>query len=290
LSLLDGIRAEAPDALVTFDDGKDISAAVAMARQADVVILGMGEWQGVEGEGFDRTDLDLPGNQESLLEAIIALGKPVALVLENGRPLTIRWAKQHVPAILEAWYPGELGGQAIAETLFGDNNPAGRLTVTFPASTGQLPVYYSSDPSRVHKYVDDDGKFLFPFGWGMSYTTFLYDHLTATNPNLKTGKDIHVTVDVTNTGSRDGDDVVQLYMRRDYSSVETPERELKGFARIHLKAGERKTVTFELPQQSLQIWNAYRKWRVEPGRYTLWAGGSSEATLQTTFQLQALSD
>lgn len=286
VSLLDGIRGEAPDAAVTFDEGKDISAAVAMANQADVVILGMGEWQGVEGEGFDRSNLDLPGNQEPLLEAIVATGKPVVLVLENGRPLTIPWAKKHVAAILEAWYPGEFGGQAIAETLFGDNNPAGRLSITFPASTGQLPVYYSSDPSRTHKYVDDDGKPLFPFGWGLSYTAFRYDRLTATAPTLKEGQSIHVTLDVTNTGSQDGDDVVQLYMRRDYSSVETPERELKGFARIHLKAGETRTVSFELSQQSLQVWNTDRKWVVEPGGYTLWAGGSSEATLQTTFQLR----
>jgi beta-glucosidase len=286
VSLLDGIRAEAPNALVTFDEGKDSSVAVAIARQADVVILGMGEWQGVEGEGFDRTNLDLPGNQEPLLEAIVATGKPIVLVLENGRPLTIGWAKQHVPAILEAWYPGELGGQAIAETLFGGNNPAGRLTITFPVSTGQLPVYYSSDPSRIHKYADDDGKPLFPFGWGLSYTTFRYSRLSATQPTLKSGQSIHATVDVTNTGSQDGDDVVQLYLRRDFSSVETPERELKGFARIHLKAGETKTVSFELPQQAMQIWNTDGRWVVEPGRYTLWAGGSSEAALQTTFQLQ----
>ncbi len=179
-------------------------------------------------------------------------------MLENGRPLTIRWAKQHVRAILEAWYPGELGGQAIAETLFGDNNQAGRLTITFPASTGQLPAYYSADPSRVHKYVDDDGKPLFPFGWGLSYTTFRYDRLTATSPTLKAGQSIRVTVDVTNTGSQDGDDVVQLYLRRDYSSVETPERELKGFTRIYLKAGETKTVSrasavFELIGMDFQI-------------------------------------
>ena len=286
VSLLDGIRAQAPNAIVTFDEGKDIPTAVAMARQADVVILGMGEWQGVEGEGFDRANLDLPGNQQPLLEAIVATGKPVVLVLENGRPLTIKWATQHVPAILEAWYPGELGGQAIAETLFGDNNPAGRLTITFPANTGQLPVYYSSDPSRIHKYVDDDARPLFPFGWGLSYSTFRYDHLTVTNPALKSGQSIHVTVDVTNTGSREGDDVVQLYMRRDYSSVETPEKELKSFTRIHLKPGETRTVSFDLPRQSLQIWNAEGKWAVEPGTCTLWAGGSSEATLKTSFQVQ----
>ncbi len=284
ISLLDGLRAEVPNAVITFDEGKDIGAAVAKAKEADVVILGMGEWQGVEGEGFDRTNLDLPGNQEPLLEAVVATGKPVVLVLENGRPLTIGWAKQHVPAILEAWYPGEFGGQAIAETLFGGNNPAGRLTITFPKSTGQLPVYYSYDPSRTHKYVDDDAKPLFPFGWGLSYTTFRYDGLVVDSPSQ--GKPIHAHVQVTNTGTRDGDDVVQLYLREDYTSVETPERALKGFSRIHLTAGERRTVTFEIPQSELQVWNTEHKWVIEPGHVTIWVGGSSEATLQSGFTLQ----
>jgi beta-glucosidase len=283
ISLLDGIRAELPQAVVTFEEGKDISAAVAKAKDADVVILGMGEWQGVEGEGFDRTNLDLPGNQEQLLEAIVATGKPVVLVLENGRPLTIGWATQHVPAILEAWYPGEFGGTAIAETLFGDNNPAGRLTITFPKSLGQLPVYYSYDPSRTHKYVDDDAKTLFPFGWGLSYTTFRYEKLTV-DPSMNGGA-VQAHVQVTNTGSRDGDDVVQLYLREDYSSVETPERLLKGFSRVHLKAGETKTVTFDIPQSELQVWNTEHKWVVEPGHFTVWVGGSSEATLQSGFTL-----
>ncbi len=286
ISIADGIRAELPGATVTDDSGSDIPAAVAKARAADVVILGMGEWQGVEGEGFDRTNLDLPGNQEPLLEAIVATGKPVVLVLENGRPLTISWAKQHVPAILETWYPGEFGGQAIAETLFGDNNPAGHLTVTFPKSVGQLPMYYSYDPSRTHKYVDDDGKPLFPFGWGLSYTTFSYSGFAVVAPTPGTQAPIHARVQVTNTGSRDGDDVVQLYLRQDYSSVETPERALKAFSRVHLKAGETKTVSFDIPFRELEIWNAEQVWVVEPGKYTIWVGGSSEATLQAGFDLR----
>ena len=141
ISLLDGIRKLLPNANVTFNDGNDIPTALAAAKDADVVILGLGEWQGISGESFDRLHLDLPGNQEQLLEAVVAAGKPVVLVLENGRPLTINWAAKHVPAILEAWYPGEFGGQAIAETLFGDYDPAGRLTITFPKSTGQLPDF-----------------------------------------------------------------------------------------------------------------------------------------------------
>lgn len=286
ISLLDGVRAEAPHASVTFDGGNDIAAAMAKAREADVVILGMGEWQGVEGEGFDRTDLNLPGNQEELLEAIVATGKPVVLVLQNGRPLTIGWAKQHVPAILEAWYPGEFGGRAIAETLFGDYNPAGRLTVTFPNSVGQLPVYYSYDPSRTHRYADDDGKPLFPFGWGLSYTTFHYDGLTVEAPAHGSRSAIRVSVRVSNAGSRDGDEVVQLYLRQDFTSVETPGRALKGFSRIHLKAGQTETVLFEIPQSEFEVWNTDHKWVLEPGNFTLWVGASSEATLQSGFTLQ----
>lgn len=286
ISMLDGIRANVPHASVTFNDGKDISAAVDRAKNADVVILGMGEWQGISGEGFDRSNLDLPGNQEQLLESVVATGKPVVLVLENGRPLTIGWAKQHVPAILEAWYPGEFGGKAIAETLFGDNNPAGRLTITFPAGVGQLPVFYNSDPSRTYKYVDNDGKPLFPFGFGMSYTTFRYDHLIVQAPVAGSHDDVTVSVDVTNTGQSEGDEVAQLYVREDVSSVETPSRSLKGFQRIHLKPQETRTVSFCLPQDQLAAWNAEKKWVVEPGSYTVWVGGSSEALLSGQFGLR----
>src|ERR1700761_7257897 len=285
ISLLDGIRAIVPQATITFDPGKDIAAAVAAAKQADAVILGLGERQGISGEGFDRSSLDLPGNQEQLLEAVVATGKPVVLVLENGRPLTIGWAKQHVPAILEAWYPGEFGGQAIAETIFGDNNPAGRLTITFPQSVGQLPIFYNSDPSRTYKYVDDDGKPLFPFGFGLSYATFRYDHLTVQPPGVGNGGPVTVSVDVKNTGDREGDEVAQLYFRENVTSVETPGRSLAGFSRIHLQPQETKTVTFSVPQDQFAVWNAEGKWAVEPGQFTVWAGGSSQASLTAPFRL-----
>ncbi len=285
ISLLDGLRKEMPTAKIDFDEGKDIAVAVTKAKQAEVVILGCGEWQGISGEGFDRTSLDLPGNQEQLLEAIVATGKPVVLVLENGRPLTISWAKAHVPAILEAWYPGESGGQAIAETLVGDNNPAGRLAITFPRSVGQLPDFYNTDPSRKGKYVDDDGEPLFPFGFGLSYTTFRYDHLLVRTPSAASHGDMHVSVDDTNTGERESDEVSQLYVRQETSSVETPGRSLKGFSRIHLKPRETKTVTFTVPQSELAIWNTQGKWVTEPGTFTLWAGGNSRAELTTKFVL-----
>jgi beta-glucosidase len=286
ISMLQGIRELVPKAVVTFDSGKYIGAALATTKDADVVILGLGEWQGISGEGFDRSNLELPGNQQQLLEAVVATGKPVVLALQNGRPLTIGWAKDHVPAILEAWYAGEFGGRAIAETLFGDNNPAGRLTVTFPRSVGQLPVFYNSHGSRGRKYVDDDGKPLFPFGFGLSYTTFRYDTLKVQAPAPGSHGPVHVSVNVTNTGEREGDEVAQLYVRQDVSSVSTPSRSLKDFSRIHLKPGETKAVTFQVPQMQLALWNANGKWTVEPGSYTFWLGGSSEASLEAKLLLQ----
>jgi beta-glucosidase len=286
ISMLQGIRGLVPKAVVTFDSGKDITAAVATTKDADVVILGLGEWQGISGEGFDRSNLDLPGNQQQLVEAVVATGKPVVLVLQNGRPLTIGWAKDHVPAILEAWYPGEFGGQAIAETLFGDNNPAGRLTVTFPRNVGQLPVFYNSNPSRSHKYVDDDGKPLFPFGFGLSYTTFRYDRLEVQAPAPGSHTPVRVSVNVTNTGGKEGDEVAQLYVRQDVGSIVTPSRSLKDFSRIHLKPGETKAVTFQIPQMQLVLWNSNGRWIVEPGSYTFWVGGSSEASLGAKLLLQ----
>jgi beta-glucosidase len=283
ISMLAGIRALVPQAAIEFDAGTDIAAAAAKAKDADVVILGLGERQGISGEGFDRTDLSLPGNQEQLLEAVVAAGKPVVVVLENGRPLTVGWAKEHVPAILEAWYPGEFGGRAIAETLFGDNNPAGRLTITFPRSVGQLPDFYNFDPSRTHKYVDDDGAPLFPFGFGLSYTSFRYDRLAVQTPSPGSNGDILVTVDVTNDGDRQGEEVVQLYARQDVGSVETPDRSLKGFSRIALNPRETKHVTFRIPQGQLAVWDTESKWTVEAGQYTFWVGGSSQASLTTKF-------
>ncbi|MES2392215.1 MAG: glycoside hydrolase family 3 N-terminal domain-containing protein [Acidobacteriota bacterium] len=299
ISLVKGIREAAPAASVVFEDGRDVFSAVAAARRADVVVLGLGEDQKTSGEGHDRDSLDLPGKQEALLEAVAAAGKPVVLVLQNGRPLSIAWAKANVPAILEAWYPGEFGGRAIAETLFGDNNPAGRLAISFPQNVGQIPDFYNSDPSRGFKYVDGKSAALFPFGFGLSYTTFKYERLTATAPVGLAAKgpaakalaakghgDVKVSVDVTNAGKVDGDEVVQVYLRDEVSSVETPRRTLVGFARVHLKAGEMRTVDVAIPQPQLAVWNAEKKWVVEPGWFTVWAGGSSEAALSARFEVK----
>jgi beta-glucosidase len=275
-----------PGTQVQFNDGQDIGDAVALATNSDVVILGLGENSRISGEGHDRSNLDLPGNQEQLLEAIVATGVPVVLVLENGRPLTIPWAAQHVPAILEAWYPGEFGGRAIAETLFGDNNPAGRLSISFPKNVGQLPEFYDYFPSKRNRYVDGDDSPQFVFGFGLSYTTFKYDDLNVTAPPPGSDDDVLVTFDLTNTGDRDGDEVAQAYVRETTASVATPQRALKAFSRIHLKAGETRSVTLHIKKNDLAIWGAKQEWSVEPGEFTVWVGGDSRATLSKKFNLE----
>ena len=289
VTMLQGIRDLVPTATILYDKGDDIQAAVRKARQADVIILGLGEWMGGKGgsgEGFDVDNLDLPGDQEPLLEAIVATGKPVVLVLQNGRPLSITWAAEHVPAILEAWYPGERGGQAIAETLFGDNNPAGRLPVSFPRSVGQIPVFYNRDSAaRTGDYSDGTAKPLYTFGYGLSYTTFKYGQLVVTPPAAGTDGDVVATVSITNTGSRDGDEIAQLYLRENTASVVTPIKALKGFQRIHLKAGETQTVSFHVPRGELAVWNPMQQWAVEPGTFTAMVGGSSDRTESTSFTL-----
>jgi len=271
---------------VLFSDGENIAKAVALAREADVVILGLGEWLKISGEGFDRSDLNLPGKQEELLEAVAATGKPVVLVLQNGRPLTITWAAQHIPAILEAWYPGEFGGRAIAETLFGDNNPAGRLPITFPRSVGQLPIYYNHFPSKKGSYIEGDNSPLFVFGHGLSYTTFQYDNLSIVAPSAHGADDVLVSCKITNSGNREGDEVAQLYVRQETASVATPVKALKGFLRIHLQPKESKVVTFHLRQSELAVWNASQKWQVEPGVYNVTVGGNSSGGLSAKFALE----
>jgi beta-glucosidase len=285
ISIADGIRALLPQTQITVDDGSDIQAAVDDARSAEVVIMALGEYQGISGESFDRQSLDLPGNQEAVLEAVAATGKPVVLVLENGRPLTIDWAARQIPAILEAWYPGEFGGQAVAEILFGDRNPSGKLTITFPRTVGQLPVFYNFDPSKTTKYVDGDRTPLFPFGYGLSYTSFVYNNLSVKTPDPDSNADIVSTVVVRNAGSIEGDEIAELYLHHDVSSVEVPDRALAAFERVHLRPGEGKIVVFHISQSQLAIWNAKHEWTVEKGPYTIFVGGSSLANLAAHFSM-----
>ncbi len=288
VSILAGIKKLLPHATVVFDEGKDMNNALKKTMNADVIIAAMGEWGRYSGEGVDRDNLDLPENQEPLLEALVATGKMVVLVLENGRPLSIPWAAEHVPAIVEAWYPGEFGGDAVAQVLFGDYNPAGRLAVSFPRTVGALPDFYNHLTSaRTGGYIQGfDARPVFPFGTGLSYTTFKYDSLEVKAPAAHSNDDVTVTVKVTNTGLRDGDEVAQLYVRQEIADVVTPIIALKGFSRIHLKAGESQSVTFSVPQSQLAVWNAAKQWAVEPGVFDIKVGGSLDATLSGKFTLK----
>ena len=259
--------------------------ALAAARQADAVVLFLGlsprlegEEMKVEVEGFrggDRTTLDLPATQQRLLERVAALGKPTVLVLLNGSALAVNWAHDHVPAILEAWYPGQAAGTAIADVLFGDYNPAGRLPVTFYRSAADLPSFESyAMKGRTYRFFQ--GRPLYPFGHGLSYTTFRYSNVRTSAPSLAAGDTVVVSVDVTNTGARAGDEVVQLYVRHPGSRVDRPLRELKGFARVPLRPGETRTVRLPLPADELRFWDAAAdRWVLEPGQLRVELGASS---------------
>ena len=257
-----------------------IDEAVTKARSSDLIIAVLGEDEKRVGEGMSRTGLDLPGRQQQLLQALRATGRPVVLVLINGQPLTINWANRYIPAILEAWFPNSYGGQAIAETLFGDNNPGGKLTITFPKTTGQIewnfPYKPGSQPSG-NKKENRTSVFgpLYPFGYGLSYTSFDYSNLTVTPEEQRSQGDIDVSVDITNTGNRKGDEVAQLYIHQDVSSVTIYESQLRGFERVSLAPGEKKTIRFTLHPDDLSILDKNMVWRVEPGKFQIMIGSSS---------------
>ncbi len=255
-----------------------IAEAVAAAQESDLAILVLGESSWTEGmtggEGNDRAELDLPGAQQQLLEAVCATGTPVVLVLINGRPLTINWAAEHVPAILEAWYPGQEGGTAIADVLWGDYSPGGKLPITFPRTVGQLPLYYNYKPTgRAYDYVLTEFAPLFPFGYGLSYTQFAYRDLTIEPEAIAPAGQVRVSVTVQNVGDRAGDEVVQLYINDVISSVVTPVIELKGFQRIHLEPGESRTVRFVLGPKELALLDRHLEPVVEPGEFEVMVGG-----------------
>ena len=270
---------------LTPDEQAEIDRAAANARQADVAVVVLGGGQRTCGENKSRTSLELPGRQLKLLQAVQATGKPVVLVLINGRPLSVNWADKFVPAILEAWYPGSKGGTAVADILFGDYNPGGKLTVTFPKTVGQIPFNFPCKPaSQIDggKNPGADGNMsringaLYPFGYGLSYTTFEYSDLEISPKVITPDQKATVRLKVTNTGKRAGDEVVQLYTHDILSSITTYEKNLAGFERIRLKPGETKEVTFTLDRKHLELLNADMKWIVEPGEFAIMAGASSE--------------
>lgn len=315
VTLLEGICAKLPGAQVEFAPGPEIrrdipsmfenmmdskeietpeqgeaafQAALDAARQAQVVILALGENANMAGEFASRASLDLPCRQEELLKAVVALGKPVVLVLLNGRPLSINWAAENVPAILEAWEPGSEGGHAIADILFGDVNPGGKLPVTFPRKGGHAPLYYARTLTHLpenhakysSRYWDGPTTPLYPFGFGLSYTTFTFTNLKLAASQVKVGDSVGVTVDVTNTGAVTGDEVAQLYIHQKAGSDSRPMRELKGFERLTLHPGETRTVTFQLGPAELSHWSTSAGKRIQDAEaFDVWAGSDSRAEL-----------
>lgn len=268
------------------DVQRGIDAAVRAAEAADAVVLVLGETDAVCRESASRTSLDLPGHQEWLLRGVQAVGKPTVLVLSNGRPLSVNWAARHVPAIVTVWFPGEGAGTALAEVLFGAVNPSGRLPVTFPRSVGQVPFNFPAKPGSQAKDPGQVEGPLFPFGHGLGYTTFAYGDLRIEPPVQGPGGRVAVACRVTNTGTRAGDEVVQLYLRDDFGSVITPEKVLRGFERISLAPGETRDVTFTLGPEHLELYGRDGEWRVEPGRFTVFVGASSaDVRLEGGFEI-----
>lgn len=253
-----------------------IAAAVAAAQEVDAIVAVLGETEEISQESASRISLDLPGNQEELLEALHATGKPLILVLSNGRPLSVNWAAKHVPAIVELWFPGELGGAAVADVLFGDYNPSGKLPITFPKSVGQIPYNFPAHPGSQARDGGQVQGALYPFGFGLSYTSYKYDRLAISPTKAVAGTPIEVTCEITNTGTRAGDEVVQLYVRDDYASVVTFDYELRGFARVSLAPGETKPVRFTIAPERLALYDRNGHWTIEPGGFTVMVGGSSQ--------------
>jgi len=313
-TILSSIKAKAsPAAQVVYakgcavndDDKGGFPEAIQAAKNADVAILVMGERASSEGkksaptdgEGHDVASLDLTGVQEELVQAVQATGTPVVLVLVNGRPLSIRWEAEHVPAIVEAWLPGEAGGAAVADVLFGDVNPSGRLAITVPRSSGQLPAYYNYKPSKEYwigqawthhgGYADMPGTPLYAFGYGLSYTQFEYSNLRMERPQISAQGATKVSVDVRNTGSVAGVETPQLYMHEQFSPVSTPVKQLRGFERIALEPGQKKTVTFDVGPKDLQLLDENMHWTVVPGTFDIMIGKSSaDIALKGTLEVK----
>ena len=276
------------EARKAFDD------AVGLAQRSDLSVLVLGEIALMSGEAASRSSLRLSGGQEELLEAVVATGMPVVLVLVNGRPLDISWAAEHVPAILEAWYAGSEAGAAIADVLFGDANPGGHMPVSWPRNSGQVPLYYDHNlthdpegsPQFKSRYWDVPSSPLYPFGFGLSYTTFSYSNIRLSQSEAKIDAVLDVSVDVENTGSRAGDTVAQLYIHQRAGSASRPVRQLKGFQRVSLAPGAKQTLHFKLGPDELQFWSPVkRQWVVEPEQFDVWVGEDSTAQLHSEFRL-----
>jgi beta-glucosidase len=284
ISILDGLRRRAGSSLsIRYEQGYSadsagqglLSAAIDAVNKADVAVVVLGEEPAIVGEGKDRAHLGLSEQQLQLIKAVSETGKPVAVLLCNGRPLCIDWVAAHIPAIVETWFSGEQGGLAIADVLLGRTNPSGKLPMTFPRSEGQIPFYYNHKPSSLHRYVDEKDTPLFPFGHGLSYTHFEYNGLKVMPATIPAGGSADVGVTVSNTGAVAGEEVAQLYIRELVSSVTTPGLALKGFGRVLLQPGESRTLHFRLGPDQLALWNREMRRVVEPGEFDIMVGSSS---------------
>jgi beta-glucosidase len=276
-------------------DASGVVKATALAKRADVVVLALGENCFQTGEGRSQADIRLKGMQQQLLEAVCAVNQNVVVVLMNGRPLAIDWMAENVPAIVEAWHLGSESGNAIADVLFGDYNPSGKLPVSFPRAVGQCPIYYNhkntgrpADSGSVFwsHYTDESNEPLFPFGYGLSYTSFAYSDLKLSSKEISANDQLKVSVKLENTGKYAGTEIVQFYIRDLYGSVTRPVKELKGFKKVSLNPGESQVVEFELSAKDLAFYNADGVWQAEPGDFYLWIGTNSEEGLQGEFFLK----
>lgn len=285
ISILDGLKQRAGnDVQISYEpgyqlDGKQISLqdkAVELVKKSDVAVVVLGEETNTVGEGKDRAELDLSEQQMNLIKAIHATGKPVVVVLSNGRPITINWVAKNVPSVLETWFGGEKNGLAIADVLLGNVNPSGKLPITFPRSVGQIPFYYNHKPTSYHKYVDEQNTPLFAFGHGLSYTTFDYSDLHISPAVIPVNGTAEVSVRVKNSGKVEGTEVAQLYIRDEVASVTTPILALKGFRRISLKPGDSGIVKFKIGPEHLSLWNREMKRVVEPGMFKVMVGSASD--------------
>lgn len=287
-----GNRPEDPEG---FDEAAEFQRAINIARAADVAVVVAGEWQNMIGEAASRSSLELPGRQIQLLQAVVATGTPVVLLVMNGRPLDLRWPAEHVPAILDIWYPGTQGGSAVANLLFGDVSPGGKLPFTWPRTVGHVPLVYahtiSQEPqNQARRNWDEDGTPLFPFGYGLSYGRFEYANLTVDQASTSTDGTVTVSVEVTNTAGREGGEVVQLYIHQRSGTASRPVRELKGFSPVTLAAGESRTIQFPVGPNERQYWNAAaRDWVTDSSTFDVWVGGNSTAELTTTFEVTGAS-
>ncbi|MBE0639027.1 MAG: beta-glucosidase BglX [Bacteroidales bacterium] len=303
VTLLEGLRAKLPEMNLIFAKGCEIDGtvtdgfaeAIAAAMQSEVVILAIGEAASMSGEAASRSDIGLPGVQQELVEALHKTGKPIVVVLINGRPLTINWIDEKIPAIIEAWFPGTQGGHAISDVLFGDYNPSGKLPVTFPKNVGQIPIYYSSkntgrpfDPKNKYTshYLDVSNDPLYVFGYGLNYTTFEYGEIMLDKNSMTDYETLEVSVEVTNTGKIAGEEVVQLYIQDAVASLTRPVRELKGFKKIMIEPGQSVTATFTIKPSDLAFYDQDMHFTAEKGEFRIYIGGNSRDTKSAVFELK----